>query len=289
MPKNENEQKPIYIPRNVYVPVVRPVFVPRERIIIRPQIIHVARPVLVDRPVPVQQRPIVIERDRPVPVRVETVEKFEDVVEPSVVHVEPVHVEAVVEPPKQETVSYESYSYPQYEYKEKKEEEVYAPYSSSETFQFSSEEYNKYLEQEVANIGKKSSIFDPNEYLAKVGSNMESNHFESASSENGLVSSILQDAAYVVNHSHASSSQIISEEEKRRQEIQQLISDVERTKWDLQQSKSSYTLEVLDPTVSDKFQLVDQSNLKNIYGIENYLYQPQEASVQESVEAQNQQ
>ena len=77
MPKNDQAQKPIYIPRNIYVPVIRPVFVPRERIIVRPQIIHVARPVLVDRPVPIQQRPIVIERDRPVPVRVETIEKNE--------------------------------------------------------------------------------------------------------------------------------------------------------------------------------------------------------------------
>ena len=78
MPKDAASQpKPIYIPRNIYVPVIRPVFVPRERIIVRPQIIHVARPVLVDRPVPIQQRPIVIERDRPVPVRVETVEKTE--------------------------------------------------------------------------------------------------------------------------------------------------------------------------------------------------------------------
>lgn len=79
MPKSSeaSQQKPIYIPRNIYVPVIRPVFVPRERIIVRPQIIHVARPVLVDRPVPIQQRPIVIERDRPVPVRVETIEKTE--------------------------------------------------------------------------------------------------------------------------------------------------------------------------------------------------------------------
>jgi hypothetical protein len=77
MPKSDNA-KPIYIPRNIYVPVIRPVFVPRERIIVRPQIIHVARPVLVDRPVPIQQRPIVIERDRPVPVRVECVDKEDD-------------------------------------------------------------------------------------------------------------------------------------------------------------------------------------------------------------------
>ena len=64
MPKPDAAaQKPVYIPRNIYVPVIRPVFVPRERIIVRPQIIHVARPVLVDRPVPVQQRPIVIGRD----------------------------------------------------------------------------------------------------------------------------------------------------------------------------------------------------------------------------------
>jgi hypothetical protein len=77
MPKDQGASKPVYIPRNVYVPVIRPVFVPRERVIVRPQIIHVARPVLVDRPVPIQQRPIVIERDRPVPVRVETIEKAE--------------------------------------------------------------------------------------------------------------------------------------------------------------------------------------------------------------------
>ncbi|CAF1323972.1 unnamed protein product [Adineta steineri] len=58
----------VYIPRNVYVPVIKPVFVPRERVIVRPQVIHVARPVLVDRPVPVTQRPIIIDRERPVPV-----------------------------------------------------------------------------------------------------------------------------------------------------------------------------------------------------------------------------
>lgn len=74
MPKQAEQSKPIYVPRNIYVPVIRPVFVPRERVIVRPQIIHVARPVLVDRPVPIQQRPLVIERDRPVPVRVETIE-----------------------------------------------------------------------------------------------------------------------------------------------------------------------------------------------------------------------
>ena len=40
-------------------------------VIVRPQVIHVARPVLVDRPVPVTQRPIIIDRERPtaVPVR----------------------------------------------------------------------------------------------------------------------------------------------------------------------------------------------------------------------------
>jgi len=60
----------VYVPRNVYVPVIKPVFVPRERIIVRPQVIHVARPVLVDRPVPVTQRPIIIDRERPIPVPV---------------------------------------------------------------------------------------------------------------------------------------------------------------------------------------------------------------------------
>jgi hypothetical protein len=37
-------------------------------VIVRPQIVHVARPVLIDRPVPVTQRPIIIDRERPVPV-----------------------------------------------------------------------------------------------------------------------------------------------------------------------------------------------------------------------------
>ncbi|CAF0721692.1 unnamed protein product [Rotaria sordida] len=63
----------VYVPRNVYVPVIKPVFVPRERVIVRPQVVHVARPVLVDRPVPVTQRPIIIDRERPVPVPVRTV------------------------------------------------------------------------------------------------------------------------------------------------------------------------------------------------------------------------
>ncbi|CAF2175216.1 unnamed protein product [Rotaria magnacalcarata] len=62
----------VYVPRNVYVPVIKPVFVPRERVIVRPQIIHVARPVLVDRPVPVTQRPIIIDRERPIPVPIRT-------------------------------------------------------------------------------------------------------------------------------------------------------------------------------------------------------------------------
>lgn len=63
----------VYVPRNVYVPVIKPVFVPRERVVVRPQVIHVARPVLVDRPVPVTQRPIIIDRERPVPVPIRTV------------------------------------------------------------------------------------------------------------------------------------------------------------------------------------------------------------------------
>ncbi|KAI0983997.1 hypothetical protein GJ496_004029 [Pomphorhynchus laevis] len=57
----------VYVPRNVYVPVIKPVFVPRERVIVRPQIVQVARPVVIDRPIPVTQRPIVIDRERPVP------------------------------------------------------------------------------------------------------------------------------------------------------------------------------------------------------------------------------
>ncbi|CAF1479220.1 unnamed protein product, partial [Didymodactylos carnosus] len=67
----------VYVPRNVYVPVIKPVFVPRERVIVRPQIIHVARPVLVDRPVPVTQRPIIIDRERPVPVPIRAAAKVQ--------------------------------------------------------------------------------------------------------------------------------------------------------------------------------------------------------------------
>lgn len=36
----------------------------------RPQLVHVTRPVVVDRPVPVTQRPIIIDREKPVPVPV---------------------------------------------------------------------------------------------------------------------------------------------------------------------------------------------------------------------------
>ena len=43
--------------------------------IVRPQVIHVARPVLVDRPVPVTQRPIIIDRERPIPVPVRAAEQ----------------------------------------------------------------------------------------------------------------------------------------------------------------------------------------------------------------------
>jgi len=69
-PARSGSPKIVYVPRNVYVPVIKPVFVPRERVIVRPQVIHVARPVLVDRPVPVTQRPIIIDRERPIPVPV---------------------------------------------------------------------------------------------------------------------------------------------------------------------------------------------------------------------------
>ena len=53
-------------------------------VIVRPQIVHVARPVLVDRPVPVTQRPIIIDRERPVPVpvRQERQQQAERIVRP---------------------------------------------------------------------------------------------------------------------------------------------------------------------------------------------------------------
>ncbi|UJR10461.1 hypothetical protein I4U23_014665 [Adineta vaga] len=66
-------QPVFYMPRQTGgtpTPVIKPVFVPRERVIVRPQVIHVARPVLVDRPVPVTQRPIIIDREKPIPVPV---------------------------------------------------------------------------------------------------------------------------------------------------------------------------------------------------------------------------
>ncbi|KAL7668573.1 hypothetical protein ACOME3_009270 [Neoechinorhynchus agilis] len=85
MPQNTTSQTSsqaapsvVYVPRNVYVPVVKPVFVPRERVIVRPQVVHVARPVVIDRPVPVSQRPIVIEREKPIPYPVRTPVHFQD-------------------------------------------------------------------------------------------------------------------------------------------------------------------------------------------------------------------
>lgn len=47
------------------MPVIKPIFVPRERIIVQPKIVHVSKPVIVDRPIPTEQKPIVIERDVP--------------------------------------------------------------------------------------------------------------------------------------------------------------------------------------------------------------------------------
>ena len=59
--------------------------------IVRPQVIHVARPVLVDRPVPVTQRPIIIDRERPVPVPVRNTQSGNAVADSSIVREEYVY------------------------------------------------------------------------------------------------------------------------------------------------------------------------------------------------------
>ena len=232
MPKqSEMEQKPIYIPRNVYVPVIRPVFVPRERIIVKPQIIHVARPVLVDRPIPVQQKPIVIERDRPIPVRVETVEKIENIettlhsssyheeaateyVYNEVHNVEPVKVETITAPV-QEPVTYD------YQYESNKDEKLY---------NFATLDLNKYYnDPEVKFVSTDTEVVTT-----------------TTTSTNNNVSNIFRDV------------------------LQLGLSE----RVDAQTTRStipSYTLEVYDSTVSDKFEKVDPNSLKN-FGLDTYPY-----------------
>jgi hypothetical protein len=243
MPKaNEQAQpKPIYIPRNIYVPVIRPVFVPRERIIVRPQIIHVARPVLVDRPVPIQQRPIVIERDRPIPVRIETIERSE-------------------------------------------------PSGATGT------EVTKNIEttQEVT-----YHEFTQNYPATTTGTTTNINTEYASSSQNYDYSTANQST-----YQYGEQSQYESEENKRKQEVLNILEETERRK-QLIQSKSNddvvaqykyvkydsssdnvkaldsilgntqgYTLEVLDQRVSDKFEKTDTETIKARYGVDSYQYLP---------------
>lgn len=265
MPKSEAiEQKPIYIPRNVYVPVIRPVFVPRERIIVKPQIIHVARPVLVDRPVPVQQKPIVIERDRPIPVRVETVEKVENI-ESSVLKPETpsyVYTDQVISSSTDKqytTIDYNKIL----EEADRKDKQ----YSSSNlpSYNYETIDFNKYLQE--TNQTASSRVLSASEYERIIN---EANR--QGSSLNDTTQNILNDVLTL-----ASNNNYESEELKRKQELQQLVNEVDKVKRDLQNSKSSipsYTLEVFDSTVSDKFERVDQNSLKNLYGLDTYTYYP---------------
>ena len=273
MPKqNDVEQKPIYIPRNVYVPVIRPVFVPRERIIVKPQIIHVARPVLVDRPVPVQQKPIVIERDRPVPIRVETVEKVENI--ETTLHrsgSNQYDIEYEVDNQPEEGIKY-GYSYgeipdtkveePTYEYHY--ESKVEQP----RTFEYQYEtkveqpttfeyQYETKVEQpktnEFQSVEEKLYNFatlDLNKYY-------QDPDIKFVNTQNEVVT------VAASTETHAQSNNNVSN----------ILKDM-LTLHEQQTTRTtvpSYTLEVFDSTVSDKFEKVDPSSLKN-YVIDAYPY-----------------
>ena len=345
MPKQaqQQEQKPIYIPRNIYVPVIRPVFVPRERIIVRPQIIHVARPVLVDRPVPVQQRPIVIERDRPIPIRVETIEKIENI--------ETSHSQ--VSPSKKEVTSYETFQYDDYEKRLQQADERDSKYNTittntntnsstnnayynqaanqSSTYQYTTtSDYNKlYQDQSASSYQYTTADYDKvlqqaNRADARSGTNLATTGISqydtilNQSSRQDLIGGGGASANYNAtggssynatggssyNATGAGSSNVqyvyedtYNEELRKKTDLQQLLSDVqllsesEKRKWDNNKTttSASYTLEVLDPTVSNKFERVDQSNLKSVYGIDTYQYIPDTTSSSTNAQQQQQQ
>jgi hypothetical protein len=229
MPRqSENEQKPIYIPRNVYVPVIRPVFVPRERIIIKPQIIHVARPVLVDRPVPVQQKPIVIERDRPIPVRVETVEKIENI--ESTIQNQGSNVVY-----REEVVDVPDYSYTYEQVHEQKSDDKEQSYQG---YQYETKEYPE------LNLSK---YFD--EKFIQPGSSQQQQQQQTQSVSRSDGNSILQDLI-------ALNAIEREENERKKNELQSSAAG------------PAYTLELFDSTVSDKFQKVDYKTLKSEYGFD---------------------
>lgn len=362
MPKQQEAPapKPIYVPRNVYVPVIRPVFVPREKIIVRPQIVHVARPVLVDRPVPVQQKPIVIERDRPVPIRVETIERVEDVLEQklntqnvTITTAQPqsytnTSVNYVYEDydkilqkadeldmsfsqainQQQQSAEYTSIDYQklieqntkEYEYTS---ETTYAQ-SNAQNMQYefaASEDYQKILEQAneqdmqyniegAQNVTYEYVSQDEYQRLVDKANQDDFKYQASAVSTGGqsgvtyefapydynklldkahdsdarykATSSQLMNTEAVANSSatyrvesgynaQSSESNITFDEALKKREISSLLEEVERKKREIANSSSlPYTLEVLDPAVSDKFQRVDQNSLKNIYGYDAF-------------------
>lgn len=251
MPQQQEQvaQKPIYVPRNVYVPVIRPVFVPRERIIVRPQIVHVARPVLVDRPVPVTQKPIVIERDRPVPIRVETIETT------TTDEQQQEQVFNVVTPKQatQQTTTEATNVY---------EEAINTVETMEQQIErvIVSEEQNDALNYEYAPIDYQKLLNDAVAHVEEQAAAAVANASASANAYN------YQDMADY-------------DEARKKHEITQLLDEVERKKLSLNQSSSApYTLEVYDSTISDKFEKVDQASLKNLYGIEPYQYLTQSES-----------
>jgi len=235
MPKQaeQAQPKPIYVPRNIYVPVIRPVFVPRERIIVRPQIIHVARPVLVDRPVPIQQRPIVIERDRPVPVRVETIERTEPVnygeeSEPQPCKSEPGGIET----------TYHEFTQNNYPKKSASSAEFH---TGSSNFTFADQldfEENK----------RKQQVLDLLEEAERRKKTLESKSNDSFMQQH--------------HEAAASGSQHFQYGSAHEKALEQMPYN------------SGYTLEVLDQRVSDKFEKIDQETIKARYGVDSFQYLP---------------
>lgn len=240
MPKNsdQGQPKPIYIPRNIYVPVIRPVFVPRERIIVRPQIIHVARPVLVDRPVPIQQRPIVIERDRPVPVRVETVERSD---------------------------------------------------SSGGNCGDSGQEtsYHEFTQNYSAPANVQSGSSGNTGQLLNNNPHNDQQYGYSTNTSNYQYS---EQVDYEDNRRKQEVLNILEEAERRKQNLQSksnedLIAQYKYVKYDASAdnvkaldnmlgNSTGYTLEVLDQRVSDKFEKTDQETIKARYGVDSFQYLP---------------
>ncbi|KAI3382039.1 hypothetical protein SNEBB_005938 [Seison nebaliae] len=101
---NETKTRTIIVPKPVYVPIIRPVFVPRDRVIVKPQFIQIPKPVVISgggggggaapapvyhppsdqkpvviiqnpqQPAPAPERPVITERQQLPPIKVEVIQ-----------------------------------------------------------------------------------------------------------------------------------------------------------------------------------------------------------------------